>query len=376
MLRRFAVTLLLAVLISPAVPSAADEPTVAAGSLFNNPYGDRAEQDAIKNHIIGTIDDAKRPSAIRVALYALTDQDYADALVSAHQRGVDVRVVLDAKYSQEAAAQSLITALGTDTTKRSWVKVCMTGGACIAHGGVNPINHNKFFLFSQVGTARDVVIQTSANQTALNTERYFNNAYTTIGNTELYAAYTRYFNDLVAMVPNNNYFTTGTAGDIGYYFFPQETGDVVVDILNDVACTGNRRVGTPDTHRSIVRVSAYALHRAEVADALISLADQGCQVDLVYSDSNQVENLSGHSNLTLRRLKTEENYRVHSKYFLIEGNYAGRGDRKLTFTGSHNLDFSSLRENDEAMLRIPGPSTHDAYRTNFQHMFGLATPTT
>lgn len=82
-------------------------------------------------------------------MYAFTDQDYTDALVGAHWRGVDVRIVLDAKYSRRSAAQDLITALGTDTSDRSWVKVCMTGGACIAHSGVNPINHNEFLLFSQ-----------------------------------------------------------------------------------------------------------------------------------------------------------------------------------------------------------------------------------
>lgn len=380
MRRRLAIVtlLLFATLVSPATPAGAStaprDLSVDAGARFNNPFGDRADQDRIKNHIIDTIDRTVRPHTIRAALYALTDQDYADALIAAYHRGVKVRVVLDAKYSERAAAQSLITAVGRDTTARSWVQVCMTGGACIAHGGVNPINHNKFVLFSQAGESRHIVIQTSANQTALNTEKYFNNSYTVVDNSALYGAYLHYFDDLAAMVPNNNYFTTGTAGNIGYYFFPQETGDIVVDILNEVACTGNRHVGTPGTHRSIVRVSAFALHRADVANALIDLADNGCQVDLLYTDSNQVANLTGHANLDLRRLKTEENYLVHSKYFLIEGNYAGHRDNKLTFTGSHNLDFSSLRENDEAMLRIPGSSAHDAYRANFQSMFELATP--
>jgi phosphatidylserine/phosphatidylglycerophosphate/cardiolipin synthase-like enzyme len=376
---RIGATVLLTVLaLGVATPAAAQGPPLTTGAVFNDPYGSAAEQDAIKDHIISTVHATPPGETIRAALYALTDQDYTDALVDAHQRGVGVRVVLDSKYSERPASQNLIAALGRDTSQASWVTVCHQAGACIAHGGVNPINHNKFFLFTRVGTgpvANHVVLQTSANETALNTEKYFNNAYTVVGNRRLYDAYLGYFDDLAAMVGNNAYFTTGRAGPYTYYFFPQEAGDVVVDILGDVTCTGNHRVGTPDG-RSIVRVAAFALHRAGVADALIALAGAGCRVELLYAESNQVEKLTDVPNLDLRRLKTDDGYLVHSKYFLIEGGHAGHREQKLTFTGSHNLDFSSLRENDEAMMRIDGDEAHDAYRANFRHMFDLAVPVT
>ncbi|PZH12144.1 hypothetical protein C1I97_12725 [Streptomyces sp. NTH33] len=42
-------------------------------------------------------------------------------------------------------------------------------------------------------------------------------------------------------------------------------------------------------------------------------------------------------------------------------------------TGSHNLDESSLRDNDEAMLRLEGAGPHEAYRQNFESMFAVAT---
>ncbi|MFH9977778.1 hypothetical protein ACH4ND_00675 [Streptomyces sp. NPDC017179] len=41
---------------------------------------------------------------------------------------------------------------------------------------------------------------------------------------------------------------------------------------------------------------------------------------------------------------------MHSKYPLIEGTWAGHVGTKWTFTGSHNLDCSSLRDNDETLL--------------------------
>ncbi|NEY32007.1 hypothetical protein GTU99_07300 [Streptomyces sp. PRKS01-65] len=65
-------------------------------------------------------------------------------------------------------------------------------------------------------------------------------------------------------------------------------------------------------------------------------------------------------------------YLVHSKYLLVEGNYAGHPDTKWTFTGSHNLDYSSLRDNDEALLRVEGATTHDAYARNFAALLAQA----
>ncbi|MFF0203445.1 phospholipase D-like domain-containing protein [Streptomyces sp. NPDC005017] len=64
---------------------------------------------------------------------------------------------------------------------------------------------------------------------------------------------------------------------------------------------------------------------------------------------------------------------VHSKYLLVEGNYASQPDTRWTFTGSHNLDLSSLCENDEALLRIAGNNVHDVYRANHYAMRTHAT---
>lgn len=353
----------------PSVPATAAQQAapITTGAVFNNPKGSTAQQDAVKNHIITAMNNTQSGRMIRSALYALRDQDYSDALISAHRRGVTVRVVLDAKFASSAATQNLIAALGTDRSRDSWVHVCTAGGACIATGRSSMINHNKFFTFSRIGNAgeaEDVVIQTSANQTSLNTEKYWNNAYTVVGNTALYTAYRNYFDDLAAMRKNEDYFTSGKVGTEKYYFFPQKTGDIVVDVLDNLSCAAG---GT-------VRVAALALHRDAVAQKLRSMADQGCSVRIVYNESNDVGKLSGHRNIALRRLSTADGYLVHSKYVLMEGDYAGHRDTKWTFTGSHNLDESSLRDNDEAMLRLEGTGPHEAYRQNFESMFAVAVP--
>lgn len=359
----------LAPLVHPPAVSAAQAAQaapIATGAVFSNPKGTAAQQNAIKNHIVKAIGNTQSGRLIRVSLYALNDQGYTDALTAAHRRGVNVRVVLDAKFWSSPATQSLVAELGTDRTKLSWVRKCTVGAACIAEGGVNAINHNKFFTFSRIGDAgeaEDVVIQTSANQTEVNVDKYWNNAYTIVGNTPLYSAYVSYFNDLADMKKNADYYTTEKVGDVKYYFFPQKTGDVVVDVLENVSCTGG----------STVSVAAFSLHRDEVVAALVALGQQGCTVKIVYNDSNDVSKMVGKKNVQIRRLSTSDGYLVHSKYLLVEGTYAGHTNTKWTFTGSHNLDFSSLRENDEALLRLEGAAPYAAYLTNFASMFGQAT---
>ncbi|MFE3743710.1 phospholipase D-like domain-containing protein [Streptomyces sp. NPDC059134] len=334
--------------------------------MFNDPRGSAAAQNAVKNHIIDAIGKTQSGRLIRAALYALNDQDYTNALKSAHARGVMIRVVLDSKYADSASAKSLIADLGTDRTATSWVRVCTAGGACIATGQSSMINHNKFFTFSRIGSvgeAEDVVIQTSANQTSLNTAKYWNNAYTVVGNTDLYTAYVGYFNDLAAMKKNANYFTSGKTGTEKYYFFPQSSGDIVVSLLGNVSCAD----------RSKVSVAAFALHRDEVAEKLRSMAAQGCQIRIVYAESNDAAKLSGRTNIDIRQLNTVDGHLVHSKYFLVEGTYAGHTNTKWTFTGSHNLDYASLQRNDEALLRLEGAAPYDAYSRNFTDLMNAAT---
>ncbi|MFJ8588798.1 phosphatidylserine/phosphatidylglycerophosphate/cardiolipin synthase family protein [Streptomyces sp. NPDC093595] len=369
---------------------AVDEPPVVTGAVFNDPQGTAAEQDAVKNHIIKAIDNTQSGRTLRAALYALTDTGYSDALRRAHDRGVQVRVVLDHTYSTSTAATQLRTTLGTDRTRASWLHVCPKDRACIADVTVdadkNHINHNKFFLFSRVGdpgVAEDVVIQTSANQTPANTSRFWNNAYTSVGNTELYTAYTAYFNDLADENRNADYFRQGTTGGAEkYYFFPQQSGDLIVDVLNNVSCTGNTVVGSA-SHKTVVRVAAYAFYRADVANKLRALADQDCWIEVVYNETDELAALGNHARIKPYKLRLDngtpategDDLFVHSKYLLVEGNYAGHPDTKWTFTGSHNLDVSSLRENDEALLRVEGAATHDAYRGNFLAMRSVATLT-
>ncbi|MEQ4306049.1 phospholipase D-like domain-containing protein [Plantactinospora sp. B6F1] len=353
-----------AAFLAPTTPAVA---AVSSGAIFNNPTV-ASQQYAIVEHLQGLIQGAAVGSTIRVAIYHFSLTRVSDDLIAAHDRGVNVRVVVDSQSRDYPAVTNLIGALGTSRANPSWVTVCTTGRACI--GNLNtPIMHNKFFLFSDTSGSTNVLVQSSANLTSGNAERYWNNAVTLVGNTAVYNSYVNYHSDLAAKVKNNDYYRTTSSGNAKSYFFPRAgssaSTDTIYNMLNEnVTCQGNTSVGT-ETGRTIIRVGMWHFSRNSIANELRDLANQKCWVEVVYTDADvDVPNiLSGHSRIRLYRISGD--YIVHSKYMLIEGTYAGKRDTKWVVTGSHNYSNAALRENDEALLRIQSATIHDQYRSNF-----------
>ncbi|MEV5705747.1 phospholipase D-like domain-containing protein [Actinoallomurus sp. NPDC052274] len=386
---------------------------VPTGVVFSTPSGTRAQQDAIENRLIQLVNGAARGSTIQLAIYFLRDGALVNALINAHRsRNVGVKVVVDERNTWEpprdtplqpgqvrvrnAGVVKLEKALGTKITARSFLRVCSPDGACIGTKG-SPKNHNKFYLFSDTLGTKNVVVQGSGNISPNTRLTNFNEAVTFPGNTALYGAYQRYFNDLAAMRKNANYYRTYNAGAVKTFFYPRRGAtpweaatDDVYQILKNVKCTGNKKVGTSD-HRTIVRVNMFELNRADVAHKLFDLDAKGCYVELIYSAmSRTAENIltakaGKYHGPVLRcskftypvrddqgrpvlgsngKPKTQGAF-THDKYLLIEGVYYGQKDKKIILAGSHNFSYSALRENDETLLRIDSPALYNAYRAGF-----------
>ncbi|MFI6161792.1 phosphatidylserine/phosphatidylglycerophosphate/cardiolipin synthase family protein [Micromonospora haikouensis] len=362
-----------AVLLAPATPAVA---AVTSGAVFNNPTV-AGQQYASVEHVQRLIQGAASGSTIRVAMYHFTLTRVSNDLSAAYDRGVNVRVVVDSQSRSYPAVTGLIAKLGTNRAAASWVTVCTTDRACI--GNLNtPIMHNKFFLFSDTLGSTNVLVQSSANLTNDNAERYWNNAVTIVGNTAVYNSYVTYHGDLAAQVKNNDYYRTTSSGTAKSYFFPRagttQDTDTIYNMLNEnVTCEGNTSTGT-ETGRTIIRIGMWHFSRNPIATKLRELADQKCWVEVVYTETDtDVRNiLSGHDRIKLYQITGD--YIVHSKYMLIEGTYDGQRDTKWAVTGSHNYSNAALRENDEALLRIQSATIHDQYRSNFWNLRDAAVP--
>ena len=66
------------------------------GAVFNDPTGTPEDQFRIIDHVIQLIDNSPAGSFIRLATMTVNSRT-VDALISAHQRGVNVRIVLPAQ---------------------------------------------------------------------------------------------------------------------------------------------------------------------------------------------------------------------------------------------------------------------------------------
>lgn len=351
-------TLVVVALVVPAQPASA---AVVGGAIFNDPTVP-AKQRVIVDHNRALIQGAAAGSVVRMAMFHFNDAGVAADLIAAHNRNVDVRVVLDYSDSDTTPSKSLISALGSRVT------VCTKDAACIGTKGT-PIMHNKFFLFSNTLGSTNVVVQQSSNLNSGNYTVTWNNAVTTVGNAALYKGYLDYFNDLAAKTKSSNYYKTVSAGAVKAYYFPRsgtdESTDTIYNMLNEnVTCEGNSSTGT-ETGRTIIRIAMWYFSRDDIARKLRDLANQKCWIEIVYStlDAGSRSYLAGNDRIVLYQLSGPNE--VHSKYLLIEGTYVDKKDSKWVMTGSHNYTNAALRENDEALLRIESASVHDQYRSNF-----------
>ncbi|WP_327107502.1 phospholipase D-like domain-containing protein [Nonomuraea glycinis] len=358
----------------------APEAPVSAGAVFSEPVG--GDPVAIVRKICALVKQTPAGARIQVAHFVMSGTagtEFADELIKAHQRGVKVQVILDGDTRGGVVAAQLASGLGTDRSAASWLHVCtgpMSGGtaACIGDKG----QHNKFYLFSKTGDASNVVVQSSANLTDLNSSTYWNNAVVLPGNKRLYQAYDGYFEDLAAERKNLDYYrvvNTGAAGgSVRVHFFPKAgTADPIVEYLDKVSCKGGRttvRVG----------MSEWDTYRIAIPAKLRDLAAQGCTVKVVSGimDDEVKQVLLSEPRVELRTLGTGGALpgRVHSKYLLVEGSYDGERDAHWVFTGSHNYNLTSLRRNDEALLRLNNKTVYRQYVANFDTMRAAAVSVT
>lgn len=358
----------------------APETPVTTGAVFNNPA--EGDPTAVVRQVCNLVHQTPGGAQIRIAMFVVSGAaglDFATEIVRAHRRGVNVQMVVDGWQADNYAVNSLKEELGTDRSASSWIHVC-TGlspegstAACIGNKGM----HNKFYLFSQTGGATEVVVQSSANFTDLNSRTYWNNAVTLVGNTRLYEAYGSYFADLAAERRNDDYYrvvTTGMpGGSVRSHFFPRAgsgaSTDTIVESLEKVDCSRETAIR--------IGMSEWDDYRISIAHELRELALDGCTVQIVYGKMDaEFRQVLVDAGIELRKLGSGSllpGY-VHSKYMIIEGSYNGETDAKWVFTGSPNYNETSLRRNDEAMLRINVRDIYDQYLQNFLAMRSVALP--
>jgi phosphatidylserine/phosphatidylglycerophosphate/cardiolipin synthase-like enzyme len=382
------------VIVRPA-QAAPSSYTPKTGALFNDPNGTRDQQLALMDPIVNSVNSVPAGSIIRFVAYSFSWQPMADALIAAHKRGVQVRLLIDSYHYQLVSPgtdtpqlKALRSALGTDRSKPSYIRTGKYG--CMSNS--TSYIHSKLYLFSRAGDAKYVSMISSANPAETGISRSWNNTYTTANNKAIYDANVDNFNDMLPDKTNTDYYHTvsgsqcdpngSSAASCKLYYFPRagstRSSDTIYNVLSDVTCTGAAS-GYGVSGKTVIKIAAYQWTslRINIAQKLTELKGQGCNIEVIYPADNvdadvatelRKKNIPIYNGRLDRDGDGVKELYPHSKYLLISGVYQGDSSFEGVYSASQNFTNNSLRESNEVLLRIPIDSVHDQYVANFNKM--------
>lgn len=282
---------------------------------------------------------------VDVAAYQLNLPTVTDALLRAHRRGVQVRLVTDREYEDEEMIARLRRA-GVPVTVRP------------KDGG---IMHNKFVVVDG-----SWVWSGSWNLTENCTYRNNNNA-VLIASRHLAEDYAVEFEELFQgqfgpTSPRNTPYPTvmievlekGARILVEVYFAPE---DKVADHLIPVLAGARRSV----------RFMAFSFTNDRIGGTLIDLARRGVSVEGVMEDRGTETQFTAYGllqNAGIPVWKDGNPYLLHHKVFIV--------DEEIVVLGSYNFSSNADRENDENLLIIHDPEVAKVFLTEYERVLRQA----
>lgn len=292
---------------------------------------------SIDLHLVNLIDGAQQ--RVDVAAYELDLPTVTDAMLRAHRRGVQVRLVTDGNNEDE----EMVTRL-----RRAGVPVTVRP----KDGG---IMHNKFVVVDNTW-----VWTGSWNLTENCTYRNNNNA-VLIASSHLAKDYATEFEELFQgqfgpTSPANTPFPsvtievpeTGSRVQLEVYFAPED--DVARHLIPLLADA-----------RSSVRFMAFSFTNSSIAETLVRLADRGVSVEGVFESRNADVSYSQYHFLKKAGVPVfldGNPYILHHKVFII--------DEQTVVLGSYNFSENADKENDENLLVIHDPEVARAFLSEYK----------
>lgn len=361
------------------------------------------QEPGLRDALEANVDAAVAGSTLYGSLYTFSDQDIVDALEDADTRGVTVRLIVEmctggnpASCDASDQIDQLVATLGTNTAgSGSWVHRCY---ASCAGGGVG-INHNKFWVFSELADGRQDVVVIGSNNPTRPQQQMWQNKVTVEENTDLADGIRDYVGRLLTRGGSTKVYETGhvDAGDMRVWFSPRDTGstseantiaasfspasnrtDLVAAAVDDIDCSTS-------TSTDVIRVAMWGMRaaRPEIVDALGDKLDDGCNVqvaggehqdmlpDLVARGIPVYSMDPGGCRQSWFGVGSGVNSEcadgsIHSKYILVQGQSRKSGTFvRYVYTGSHNWTNGALKKNDEILLRIDDATTYEGFVADF-----------
>jgi len=257
------------------------------GVTFNSPLGDRPTRRAIFRKVIRSVNSSPKGSEIRFFTWNFLTHEGTDALLRAQRRGVEVRLLMDASNNEEIPNypfRRLKTGLHHGNARwgkhrHSWARTCQH--SCRGSRGVA---HAKYFIFSQVGKVKHVVMQGSANLTLASTNNQWNDTVTHTRDIHVWRFARHAFRQAARDKPVKHPFAAHAFGGFRLYMLPRgRSRDPVMHLLNRVRC--HNATNTPH-HRTRLRIAPDVIRRARgvaLARKIRELWNRGCSIHIGYT---------------------------------------------------------------------------------------------
>ena len=383
--------------------------SVDSGAVFNNPLGTKEARMRILRTIEAAIDGTcpggcavPGQETILVSTYLMDRGPTASKLIAAHNRGVNVQIVMDSAITAPASDR-LVEALGpADKNGDHRVNAAdidpLTGQHSFAikckdscRGGWGS-NHDKFYAFTHTGDTSNVVMVSSANLNYGGALAGWNDLYAITERPDVYDLYRRVHGEMAEDDPpdldgkpiERFYIEESPGGDFVHRFFPRKRAgrdlDPTYQQLDKIRCKGATD-GAGAGGRTVVKIAMFWWSGARgvyLADKVIGLDRAGCDVQVNYgAPSNEVSRMlraSAHSggvklwDSRQRKVDGKPTLRVHHKYMIVSGRYGDDTSDWRVMAGTQNWIEGALTGSDENTLEIPLRSAYASYSSEFESL--------
>jgi len=291
--------------------------------------------------LAAAIDDARL--SVDLAVYSFSLWSIRDALIDAHHRGVQVRIVMESDNRDRDVPQNLIEA-----------------GIPIIGDRREGLMHDKFVIID-----RSELWVGSMNFT-IGGGYEDNNNLLRIHSVKLVENYQKEFDemyvddhfgpDTVSNTPNPSISVEGTI--IETYFSPDDgVADVIIDLLDEA--------------EESIYFMAFSFTSDDISDAIQRRAQGGVIVAGVFDESQTRSNQGGeYDSLLQAGLNVRQDNidgLMHHKVFII--------DQRIVITGSYNFSRSAEERNDENILVIHNIAIAREFLMEFERVSGEDIPT-
>ena len=290
----------------------------------------------VKSEIINLINSASK--SLYVVVYDINDSDIVSALLSAHKKGIDVKVVMDDVQAE---------------TEKDIVSPLNSAGILKTDNDKNALMHNKFVVIDG-----SKVLTGSTNWTE-NCLFYNNNNSLLIISDKLAADYTTEFNEMWngkfgSSSPENTPYPHVIVGttDIQCYFAPED--NVEDHIISEI-----------NSAKSYIDFATFTFTSVPISNEIMQKIQEGVKVRGIY-ETRQATQYCTYD--TLKTAGADVIYdgnpkTMHDKVFLIDG--------QTVMTGSYNPTKQANTENDENLLIIKDSSIAKTYEGEFNKLFSM-----